>query len=215
MIPVLGFCTLARFDLADRLLASIDYPVRDLVIIDNSGKKQWQPQKPDSVERMWFMQVPNGLGLVGAWNLIVKTTPFAPFWLLVNDDAWFEPGALQAIAENADPGALSFVKINTSWSCIALGEAAVQAAGLYDERFYPLYFDDNDYERRIRNAGIPVKTIAARVHHDNSSTLAAGYQAANSKTFAANQRLFEQKVASGDYSQGVWDLGIRRANNWA
>jgi hypothetical protein len=41
MIPVLGFCTLKRFDLAERLLASIDYPVEHLVIIDNSGTKTW------------------------------------------------------------------------------------------------------------------------------------------------------------------------------
>ena len=215
MIPVLGFCTLARFDLADRLLNSIDYPVGDLVIIDNSGKKEWQPQKPEIVERMWFIQVPNGLGLVGAWNLIVKATPFAPYWLLVNDDAWFEGGALKIIADNADPDALSFLDINTKWSCIVLGEKAVKDAGLYDERFYPLYFDDDDYERRIRQAGVSIEHIPAKIHHDNSSTLAAGYQQSNSKTFAANSKLFEIKVSNEDYSQGNWDLEIRRANDWA
>jgi len=46
MIPVLGFLTLKRFDLADRLLASIDYPVEDLVIVDNSGKQEYNPVKP-------------------------------------------------------------------------------------------------------------------------------------------------------------------------
>jgi len=36
MIPVLGFCTLKRFDLAERLLASIDYPVEHLVVANNA-----------------------------------------------------------------------------------------------------------------------------------------------------------------------------------
>ena len=35
LIPVLGFATLTRFDLAQRLIDSIDYPVEHLVIVDN------------------------------------------------------------------------------------------------------------------------------------------------------------------------------------
>lgn len=88
VIPVLGFATLKRFDLADRLLASIDYPVEHLVIVDNSGTQSWTPSQPDKVKNLWLIRVPNGLGLVGAWNLIVKSTPHAPYWVLVNDDAW-------------------------------------------------------------------------------------------------------------------------------
>jgi len=46
VIPVLGFATIKRFDLADRLLASIDYPIENLVIVDNSGLASWNPEKP-------------------------------------------------------------------------------------------------------------------------------------------------------------------------
>lgn len=214
MIPVIGFCTLKRFDLADRLLNSIDYPVEHLVVVDNSGTASWNPTKPDSVKHMWVIRVPYGLGLVGAWNLIVKSTPYAPYWLLINDDAWFEPGALEIIAEQADPEAISFMNINTKWSAIVLGEKVVAEVGLYDERFYPLYFDDNDFERRIDHAGIKKKTIAAKVHHENSSTLNSGFQAQNSRTYVANQELFQQKGRSFDFTQGEWSLQVRRANRW-
>lgn len=214
MIPVLGFATVKRFDLADRLLASIDYPVEHLVIVDNSGTKEWQPTKPDSVEKMWVIQVPYGLGLVGAWNLIVKSTPYAPYWLLVNDDAWFQPGSLAQIAENADPEALIMPDIVPDWSCIVLGSSVVERVGLYDERFYPLYFDDNDYERRIRHFGVPIKRIGAKIGHDNSSTLHSGFHEANNRSFRANQMLFDQKVVNNDYSEGVWSLTIRKANRW-
>jgi hypothetical protein len=40
VIPVLGFATLSKFDMAQRLLDSIDYPVEHLVIVDNSGSEQ-------------------------------------------------------------------------------------------------------------------------------------------------------------------------------
>lgn len=214
MIPVLGFATLKRFDLADRLLRSIDYPVEHLVIVDNSGTQSWNPTKPELVKNLWLIRVPYGLGLVGAWNLIVKSTPHAPYWVLVNDDAWFEESALEIIAQDADPNGLCFPHISPEWSCIVLGQKVVEEVGLYDERLYPLYFDDNDYERRIRNANLPVTRIEAIVHHDNSSTLKAGYDQKNAKTFRANQNLFDQKVLNNDYSEGNWSLKIRRENSW-
>jgi GT2 family glycosyltransferase len=214
VIPVLGFCTLSRFDLAERLMLSIDYPVEHLVIVDNSGTQSWQPSKPDKVKNLWLIRVPFGLGLVGAWNLIVKSTPYAPYWVLINDDAWFENGALEIIAKEADSETLLFPDITPDWASIVLGSKIVEEAGLYDERFYPVYFDDNDYERRIRHKGLEIKRIKAKIHHENSSTLKSGFESKNSVSFGANQRLFEQKVLENDYSEGNWSLKIRKNNKW-
>ena len=213
MIPVLGFAVYSQFDLANRLLASIDYPVENLVIVDNSGLKTWEPKQPEQVKNLWLIRVPFGLGLVGAWNLIIKSTPYAPYWVLVNDDAWFEAGALEIIARDADPEALNFVDIIPRWSCVVFGEGAIAKAGLYDERFYPLYFDDNDLERRMENAGVKVQIVEARVHHENSSSLKNKTQE-NNRTYQANQRLMDKKVIENDFSPGYWDLTIRRANRW-
>lgn len=210
MIPVLGFAVVSQFAKADRLLASIDYPIEHLVIVDNSGKQTWQPAKPQTVKHLWLIQVPFGLGLVGAWNLIVKSTPYAPYWVLVNDDAWFEQGALAVIAEEADPNTLGFPTVNPLWSCIVLGERVVDEVGLYDERFYPLYFDDNDFERRIDAVGVEKKHIDAVVHHENSSSLD---RARNELSYARNMKLFETKQHSKDFSWG-WSLQTRRANRW-
>lgn len=214
MIPVIGFATLNRFDLAERLLRSIDYPVQHLVIIDNSGLQEWEPIKPALVEKMWVLRVPYGLGLVGAWNLVVKSTPYEPYWVLVNDDAWFEPGSLETIAREVNTDALNFVDIVPAWSCVVFGEGMVDKVGLYDERFYPLYFDDNDLERRVDQAGVPKNYIQAKVFHQNSSTLNSGYQAQNSKSYVANHTLYEIKVREDDFCQGEWSLKIRRANRW-
>ena len=214
MIPVLGFCTLKRFDLAERLLASIDYPIENLVIVDNSGTQSWQPSKPDLVKKMWLIQVPYGLGLVGAWNLIIKSTPYAPYWVLVNDDAWFEAGSLEKVAAEVDTQALNFLDIEPAWSAVVFGEGMVSKVGLYDERFYPLYFDDNDLERRVDYAGVPKKTIQAKVHHENSSTLNSGFHQANSVSYSNNQNLLSQKEKEEDYSAGEWTLKSRRTNRW-
>lgn len=214
MIPVLGFATLKRFDLANRLLASIDYPVEHLVIVDNSGEQSWNPVKPDLVKNFWLLRIPFGLGYGGAWNFIIKSTPYAPYWVLVNDDAWFEPGALQIIAENANPALLNFVEISPRWSCVVFGEGAVEKVGLFDENFYPIYFEDNDYERRYLNAGLEINYIDAMVHHNNSSTLASGFQRVNDVTFGRNHAYFELKIKNQNYSQGGWSLRTRRMNRW-
>jgi GT2 family glycosyltransferase len=214
MIPVLGFLTYSRFDLAQRLLDSIDYPVKDLVIVDNSGKREFNPVKPDFVENLWLIQVPHGLGYGGGLNLIVKTTPFSPYWVLLNDDSVRAPGALKKISEQVDTEAMNFLSIMPKWSGFVLGEGAVLKAGLFDERFHPIYFEDNDYERRLMAHGVPAKFIHAVLEHDNSSTLNSGFHSQNNATFARNHALFEQKVAENDLSEGVWSLQIRRDNSW-
>lgn len=214
VIPVLGFLTYSKFDLADRLLASIDYPVKDLVIVDNSGKQQYKPVKPDLVERLWLIQVPYGLGYGGGLNLIVKSTPFAPYWVLVNDDSVFRPGALETISKQVDTTTINFLSIMPKWSGFVLGEKVVQDVGLFDERFHPIYFEDNDYERRIMNAGFKANFIHAALHHDNSSTLASGFHSKNDTTFGRNHLLYLQKQDVGDFSEGAWSLQIRRDNSW-
>lgn len=213
MIPVLGFAVYSQFDKAERLLASIDYPVEHLVIVDNSGEKSWEPKQPEQVKNLWLLRIPYGLGLVGAWNLVIKSTPYAPYWVLVNDDAWFEAGALETIAKETDPEAINFVDIIPQWSCVVFGEGAIAKVGLYDERFYPLYFDDNDLQRRMENAGVKVHQIQAKLFHENSSSL-KNKDAENSRTYGANQKLFNKKIVENDFSPGFWDLETRRANRW-
>jgi len=214
VIPVLGFLTYSKFDLADRLLASIDYPIEHLVIVDNSGKRSYKPVKPDLVKNLWLIQVPFGLGYGGGLNLIVKSTPFAKYWLLVNDDAVFEPGALEKIADKTDTEAINFLSIMPKWSGFVLGEGAVLKAGLFDERFHPIYFEDNDYERRLEQAGVKANFIYATLRHDNSSTLNSGFHSQNDLTYNRNHKLFEKKVEDKDFSEGAWSLQVRRANSW-
>ena len=215
MIPVLGFATLTRFDMAQRLLDSIDYPVENLVIIDNSGKREFEPfVETDLVKNTWLIQLPHGLGANGAWNLIIKSTPFAPYWVIPNDDSWFEPGALQKIATEVDTEAFNFVNISPSWSCVVPGEGAVLKAGLWDEAFHPIYFDDDDYEWRMRKLGVKFNTIDAKVHHNNSSTLQAGFSERNRATFQANQSLFTNKKVAENTGEVGWSLAVRRKNRW-
>jgi hypothetical protein len=214
VIPVLGFATLSKFDMAQRLLDSIDYPVQKLVVVDNSGLKAWIPEPNDYVSELWTIRLPHGLGANGAWNLIIKTTPFAPYWVIPNDDSWFEPGALETIANEVDPEKFNFVDVNPKWSCVVPGEGAILKAGLWDEIFHPIYYDDDEYEWRMNMLGVEFNHIPAKVHHDNSSTLKSGYNEKNTMTFSRNRSMFTNKVASNNTKEIGWQLKVRRSNAW-
>ncbi len=214
MIPVVGFATLARFDMAQRLIDSIDYPVEHLVIVDNSGKKEFQPRTNENIKNVWLIQVPHGLGANGAWNLIIKSTPHAKYWVIPNDDSYFAQGALQKIAENVETTKFNFVNVNPKWSCVIPTEGSVMKAGLWDEAFHPIYFDDDDYEWRMEKLGVEFNHIDAEVLHDNSSTLKAGYNERNSITFSRNQSLLTNKKVAEDTGVRGWTLKIRRDNRW-
>lgn len=214
VIPVLGFATLKRFDLAQRLLDSIDHPVENVVIVNNSGTREFKPVVNEHVKNLWHIEVPHGLGANGAWNLIIKSTPFAPYWVLPNDDCYFEAGALAKIADQADSDCFNFVNVLPTWSCPIPGEGAIMRAGLWDEAFHPIYFDDDDFQRRLKHYGVEPKHIDANVLHDNSSTLKAGFDQVNSKTFINNLHLHQEKVRTEDYSVHGWSLKIRRENRW-
>ena len=214
MIPVLAFPTYARHDLAQRMIDSIDYPVEHLVIVDNSGKKEFQPVKPEIVKNLWLIQLPYGIGPSAAMNIVIKSTPHASYWICASEDTYCAPGALEKIHNEVDTEGLNFVNAVPDWCFVALGEGLVLKAGLPSELFQPLYFDDNDYERIIDAHGIPKKRIDATIHHDNSSTIAAGYGSKNAYTFSINQRLFEQRKAENNLNGGEWSLKIRRENSW-
>jgi len=214
VIPVLAFPTYARHDLAQRMIDSIDYPVEHLVIVDNSGKKEFSPVKPDIVKNLWLIQVPFGLGPVAAMNFVTKTTPHAPYWVFASEDTWCQPGSLEKIHNEVDTEALNFVDAQPDWRFVVIGEGVVLKAGLASELFHPLYFDDNDYERIIDAHGIPKKRIHARINHDNSSTIASGFGEKNRRTFEINSRLYDKRRAENNLNGGEWSLKIRRDNSW-
>jgi hypothetical protein len=210
----MGFPTLSRFDLAQKLLDSVDYPIEHVVIIDNSGTGEFSPTYNDNIQNLWLIRVPFGLGLQAAWNLVIKSTPYASKWLLVNDDCEFQKGALEIIDRESKPDAITFTDCNPVWSAFVLGEEVVKQVGLFDESFYPLYYCDNDYERRADNLQIPKRNINAKVHHVNSASKYDGNTERNDYTFQRNAGLLRQKISDKDFTDHGWSLEIRRGNRW-
>ena len=214
MIPALIVPVLNRPDLLHRLLASIDYGIGDLLVIDNGGVLESLPDLPP-VERAHLLRMPSNLGVPASWNLGIKALPAAPYWMIVNSDAWFPPTALANLHEAARRDALVLSGAAPPWACFTIGDEVVNRVGLFDEGIYPAYFEDDDFVRRCTFHGVPVVYSRITVGHDNSSTIGeARYRAANDRTFPANRAYYEAKVRAGNMSEGRWSLATRRALSW-
>lgn len=216
VIPAMIVPVLTQADLLYRMVASIDFPVQHLVIIDN-GRVIDPEQLGDwsrEIERVSLLPIPANLGVAGSWNLGIKVTPFASWWLIANFDITWPPGALSSWASTDRRSSLCLSAGSPPWCAFSIGEEVVKKVGLFDEGLHPAYFEDNDMERRVEHAGLAIVNTGIDVHHDNSSTLKSGYQGLNNATYTDNQRYYSRKESMQDYTAGEWQLSTRRRNSW-
>jgi GT2 family glycosyltransferase len=213
IVPVLN-----RYDLLERMVSSIDYPVAHLLIIDNGASAVMEDisiDVPDCVEHTTYLPMPANLGVAGSWNLGIKSFPYADRWFIASNDVQFHPGALERLSE-ARRDEITLSGDFPFWQAFCVGYEAVRRLGLFDEAFFPAYFEDKDYERRAEHAGVTITKLHVPMSHDNSSTINSDdmLRQRNASTFSANNSYFEDKVARGDFTAGSWDVYRRRMNGW-
>jgi len=216
IVPVLN-----RYDLLQRMLDSVDVPVAHLLIIDNgaSSHPDGGPVKTlqlsDLFSEVTYLPMPANLGVAASWNLGIKSFPYANRWFFASNDVVFGPGTLGKLSE-AREDVITLCGLAPFWQTFSLGYEAVRALGLFDEGFFPAYFEDNDFMRRADHAGVEMVKLDLDVWHDNSSTLRSDpvFRARNSATFAKNQEYYSNKISNADFGSGGWSVELRRLNGW-
>jgi GT2 family glycosyltransferase len=214
MIPVLIIPVLNRFDLLDKSLESIDYPIDKILVINNSTE-EWIPKRKDL--NIHILHMPSNQGISGSWNLGIKSYPHSPWWLISSADTSFMPGSLKQFDEYSSSDRC--VKSNASYSCFSLGDKIVSKVGLFDEYIYPAYYEDNDYDDRMVLAGFLENILCPGIQVDDSGgsqTIKSDEKLMNRNhyTFNKNGEYYRNKKQTGDYSVKGWDLTIRRENEW-
>ncbi len=218
MLPNLTIPVLNRYDLLQRCLDSINYPIGHLLIINNGASENpedFELHVPELVEETTYLPMPANLGVAESWNLGVKSFPFAENWFFASNDVVFHGDALEKLCE-AHTEHLTLSNVFPFWQVFSLGYGAATRVGLWDPSFFPAYFEDNDYLRRCEHFGVEVVKMDLNISHDNSSTLKSShhFQDRNSQTFVSNRNYFEDKKAREDYSAGAWDIARRKGNAW-
>lgn len=195
MIPVIIVPILTEPERLVRLLASIDHPVGQVVVIDNGqvvdpfiGGRNLLPYKVHVIE------VPHNLGVSASWNLGIKVTPHAPWWCIVNHDIVFGPGDLAALDASVNPGASAVYRME-GMAAFGVTYHAVRAAGFWDENFVPAYNEDLDWQRRAALAGVIDVKVPFTGTHAGSSTIYSDpvLRASNGRTHGMNDAYYAAK----------------------
>ncbi len=209
-VPVLN-----RYDLLQRMLDSIDYPIANLLIIDNGGELG-DLRTSSYIKSYRVLQMVSNLGVGTSWNLGIKNFYESSAFYFASADMWFARGDLEKLAA-ASPDKISLHQGFPHWQTFAIGEKVVEKIGLFDEALHPIYFEDTDYERRAVAAGIETKFLGLTGGHDNSSTIHSDehYKQRNSATFIDNHTYYQDKKDRQDFTAGQWDLVRTRRNSWA
>ena len=217
MIPVMVVPVLTKPEILYRMLESVDYEVGVLVVIDNGAcvsRHELAGMNRTHIGRRHLWKMPSNLGVATSWNLGIKATPFAPWWLVVNFDVVWPSGSLEKFVGDAGPDRLVLSGGAQPWCVFAIGEQVIDRVGLFDEGIHPAYWEDVDYTRRAVSRDTVIINSGAGPTHVNSSTLSSGYDSQNDRTFPENATRAQERASSGDMSNGEWSLRARRALSW-
>jgi GT2 family glycosyltransferase len=113
------------------------------------------------------------VGLPAVWNRVMERYPD---WVIFsNDDVEFGPYLVENLAKAADESSALFLFPHEAGAmfCVALiKHLCWDRVGPFDEKFWPGYFEDNDYHRRMKLLGIEELQVKnTDYYHHVSATL--------------------------------------------
>ena len=213
MIPVLIIPILNRYDLLKKSIESIDFPIGEILILDNGGANDQNFESEFSNIRI--LSLPSNLGMSASWNLGIKLYPHEKFWVFSSADNIFMPGSLEQMYQTSSVDKL--VLSTSGFGFFSVGEELVRNVGLFDEYIYPIYFDDNDFADRVQLAGFETISSGIQVNdNEGSQTIKSDSRLMNKndQTFVENEKYYRNKVSTGDYTCLGWNIDVRRKNEW-
>lgn len=95
----------------------------------------------------------------------------------------------------------------------AMNREAIDAIGLFDDGFYPIYFDDDDMQYRCELGGVEWVTYDGNIQHQGSTTIQTdpALMQANTASFELNRARYVAKwggpPGSERYSR-PWDKPV-------
>ena len=217
MIPILSVPVLNRYDLLDASLDAVDFPVGEILIINN-GTEIYQPKRKDLNVRV--LNLPSNLGMSASWNLAIKLYPHESFWVFASADTLWIPGGLEKLFNTS--GKSRLVTTHRGFCVFSLGENLVRGVGLFDEYFYPYLFEDSDYAERVRiynkNNNSEMmdiddvfdKTIGDGTTVSSDSEIKEKYVETSKK----NKQYFDLKESQNFQKIGEWNIDVRRSQEW-
>lgn len=130
------------------LFETFDVDLSHLIIVDNTPLMSCAKEDFDPATVLFY---PENIGVARAWNIGLKA---GVDWTFIVSQSMVFPGGFSNVLLEFDPTNEYCWFTEHGWHCAAISKKTVELIGLFDTNFYPAYFEDADYYRRMCLAGI-------------------------------------------------------------
>lgn len=165
--------TINRYDLLSEALNVYPelYPGVSIIILDSGN--QGIPHS----ENYRVIRSETRMGVAASWNLLVREAISAGYtsFLILNDDIVLKSGEALITALITLHGDYVFLRSRPAfnWSAFILSKNIFENVGDFDENFQKCFFEDNDYEYRMKLKKIPIvycDSLCAEVYRNSMTT---------------------------------------------
>lgn len=182
--------TLNRYDRLETMLATVvaSTVAPDQTIVIDNGRQLLS--EPWMAEHKWInvFTPPRNLGVAGSCNQALRMS--RDWWFHCNDDVELAPDLIEKmkaailseqefLASHSDilcekDESQMFIPdygLGSAFSVFMMQKSITARIGWWDENFFPIYFEDNDYGYRMNLARVKRKVVegCSYLHHTSSS----------------------------------------------
>ena len=160
----------------DLLVEALDWYITNtetqIFVLDN-GKQGLVSGTP----KLNVFELPKPLGVAASWNWLINRAIERGFehYLVLNDDVILKryPDEIEKLITTYGDGVFVRPRPFYNWSAYLISKAIFNLVGNFDEAFEKCYFEDNDYEYRMKLAGVGLvynDYLNADVYRNSEST---------------------------------------------
>jgi GT2 family glycosyltransferase len=165
----------------DGILAALrgTRPPDQVMVIDNSGDgsgTQYLIPLTQKFNNVYILPQAYNLGVAKSWNMFHDHYQ-DDHVIIANDDVQVEPYTIERLVTAAETNPRNILfsgeqNSGNAFSLFLLTKRGYDLIGKFDEAFYPAYFEDNDYARRMLLKGFTIVSITGATYlHVGSSTM--------------------------------------------
>ncbi|KAK9823961.1 hypothetical protein WJX72_006677 [[Myrmecia] bisecta] len=171
-VPVLGAPVVhdPHFFLT-RLIYSIDFPIKHLVIYYNDADPAIKMQmKHIAANNRNLLAIPAQppMGVADGWNTILRAFPAEKWFFICAYDIQFLPGALEIMVQRFVSEAMAFAFMwaenahASGYNTMALASSLIDVAGYFDTNIFPAFHEDTEWSIRLKRLDPPCEPTVLR-----------------------------------------------------
>ncbi|MGH2642342.1 MAG: glycosyltransferase family 2 protein [Chitinophagaceae bacterium] len=147
----IGIPTVCRHDLLNEAIDFYSQSLPDVTFfIANNNEQNFYPRENIHSD-INILNNNRNLGVAESWNQLCKYIFFRGFdyALILNDDVILKNDQ-QSITKIIESNSTAdFIQCSEDYAMFILPNRTYKKVGAFDKRFYPAYFEDNDYNARL------------------------------------------------------------------